>query len=389
MKKQFGNGAGRGVEIATRLAQSGVRFDTATGAVSVPVYQSATFAHPAPGQTTGYDYTRTGNPTRQALEEALAALDGGVGAYAFSSGMAAITAVMMLFDAGDHLIFGEDIYGGTYRLMDWILSKFNLSVSYVDTADPAAVEAAIQPETRAVFLETPSNPSLITTDIAAVASLAKKHRLLTVVDNTLMTPYLQQPLALGADLVVYSATKYLGGHNDVLAGVVVTNNNRLADELAVIQNGAGFVLAPHDAWLLLRGLKTLAVRMDRQQENAGRLARWLQAQPQVEKVLYPGLQDVHPQMAGPGAMLSFAVHSPELAREIIAGLQIITFAESLGGVESLITYPYLQTHADVPEQTRLRLGIHERLLRLSVGIEHYDDLRADLERALLSDKEGV
>lgn len=382
MEKRFGSGAGRGKEIATRLVQSGVRFDPATGAISVPIYQSATFAHPEPGISTGYDYSRTGNPTRQALEEAVAALDGGVGAYAFASGMAALTSVMMLFDAGDHLIFGEDIYGGTYRLMNWILSKFGLTVSYVDTTDLAAVENAITPDTKAVLLETPSNPSLITTDIAAVASLCKKHRLLTIVDNTLMTPYLQQPLSLGADVVVYSATKFLGGHNDLLAGLVVTNNNRLANELAVIQNGTGPVLAPHDAWLLLRGLKTLAVRMDRQQENAMHLAEWLQCQPQVEKVLYPGLQKLHPQAAGPGSMLSFTVHDENVAKTLIGKLEIITFAESLGGVESLITYPYMQTHADVPEETRKRLGIHERLLRLSVGIEHKEDLRDDLARAL-------
>lgn len=382
MEKRFGSGAGRGKEIATRLVQSGVRFDPATGAISVPIYQSATFAHPEPGISTGYDYSRTGNPTRQALEEAVAALDGGVGAYAFASGMAALTSVMMLFDAGDHLIFGEDIYGGTYRLMNWILSKFGLTVSYVDTTDLAAVENAITPDTKAVLLETPSNPSLITTDIAAVASLCKKHRLLTIVDNTLMTPYLQQPLSLGADVVVYSATKFLGGHNDLLAGLVVTNNNRLANELAVIQNGTGPVLAPHDAWLLLRGLKTLAVRMDRQQENAMHLAEWLQCQPQVEKVLYPGLQKLHPQAAGPGSMLSFTVHDENVAKTLIGKLEIITFAESLGGVESLITYPYMQTHADVPEETRKRLGIHERLLRLSVGIEHKEDLRDDLACAL-------
>lgn len=382
MDKRFGSGAGRGKEMATRLVQSGVRFDPATGAVSVPIYQSATFAHPAPGISTGYDYTRTGNPTRQALEEALAALDGGVGSFAFSSGMSAITAVMMLFDAGDHLILGEDIYGGTYRLMDWILSKFNLTVSYVDTTDLEAVKSAIMPQTRALLLETPSNPSLITTDIASAASLCKEHRLLTVVDNTLMTPYLQQPLSLGADLVVYSATKYLGGHNDLLAGVVVTGNKRLADELAVIQNGIGSVLAPHDAWLLLRGLKTLAIRMDKQQENARYLAAWLQTHPKVEKVLYPGLNELHPQTAGPGAMLSFTVHDEEVAKKLVSRLKIITFAESLGGVESLITYPYLQTHADVPKETRKRLGIHERLLRLSAGIEHKEDLRTDLERAL-------
>jgi cystathionine gamma-synthase len=382
MSKKFGNAAGRGREIQTRLVQSGVRFDVETGSVSVPIYQSATFAHPAPGKSTGYDYTRMGNPTRQALEEAMASLDGGVGAFAFASGMAAITAVMLLFETGDHLILSEDLYGGTYRLMDWIMSKFGLTVSYVDTTDLQAIAAAITPETKAVLLETPSNPSLKTTDIAAVAALCRKNRMLTIVDNTLMTPYLQQPLLVGAELTVYSATKYLGGHNDLLAGIVVAASPRLADELTVIQHAAGPVLAPHDSWLLLRGLKTLAVRMDRQQQNAQYLARWLQRHPQVESVLYPGLRELHPQAKGPGAMLSFAVRDRKLAGEFMSRLEIITFAESLGGVESLITYPYLQTHADVPAETRERLGIHDRLLRLSVGIEHYHDLQADLERAL-------
>lgn len=382
MEKRFGSGAGRGKELATRLVQSGVRFDPATGAVSVPIYQSATFAHPAPGDSTGYDYTRTGNPTRQALEEALAALDGGVRAFAFASGMAALTSVAFLFENGDHLILGEDLYGGTYRLMDWILVKFGLSATYVDTTNIAEIQQALRPETRAVIYETPSNPSLNVSDIATISAFCREKRILSVVDNTLMTPYLQRPLELGADIVVYSATKYLGGHNDLLAGVVVTNSQRLADELATIQNGTGPVLAPHDSWLLLRGLKTLAIRLDRQQENALTLARWLQKQPQVEKVLFPGLGELHPQTAGPGAMLSFTLYDETLAEKLIARLEIITFAESLGGVETLITYPYLQTHADVPEETRNRLGIHERLLRLSVGIEHVADLRADMERAL-------
>jgi len=382
VNRKFGSGAGRGRKIATKLVQSGVKFDTDTGAVSVPIYQSATFAHPAPGKSTGYDYARMGNPTRQALEEALAALDGCESAFAFSSGMAAIMAVMLLFETGDHLIFGEDLYGGTYRLMDWVLSKFGLTVSYVDTTNLAAVASAVTPKTRAVLLETPSNPNLKITDIAAVAALCRKKRILTVVDNTLMTPYLQRPLSLGADLVVYSATKYLGGHNDLLAGAVLTANPRLADELTVIQQASGPVLAPHDAWLLLRGLKTLAVRMDRQQENAQYLAEWLQKHRAVEYVLYPGLHELHPQADGPGAMLSFTLRDGELAKHLMSGLEIITFAESLGGVESLITYPYLQTHADLPEETKKRLGIHERLLRLSVGIEHCEDLQADLERAL-------
>ncbi|MDW7651649.1 MAG: PLP-dependent aspartate aminotransferase family protein [Bacillota bacterium] len=380
----FGTGEGHGRALATRIVQSGVRFDQATGAVSVPIYQSATFRHPLPGESTGFDYTRIGNPTRQALEEAFAALDQAAGAFAFSSGMAAITAVAFLFESGDHLILGEEIYGGTYRLMDWILAKFGLTVSYVDTADPVAVEQAIRTETRVVFLETPSNPLLRLTDIAAIARLCKKRRILTIVDNTLLTPYLQRPLALGADIAVYSATKYLGGHNDLLAGLVTVANEKLAQDLAVIQQGAGFVLAPQDSWLLLRGLKTLAVRMDRQQENAQALAAWLREHPQVERVYYPGLdgnQEII-QSDGTGAMLSFSVKDAKLAGRVTERLQLITFAESLGGVESLITYPYLQTHADMPAEVRSRLGIHDRLLRLSVGIEHLSDLQADLRAAL-------
>ena len=383
-KKNFASGAGAGQELATRLVQSGVRFDQATGAVSVPIYQSATYRHPTLGETTGFDYTRISNPTRQALEESFAALEGAKSAFSFASGMAAITAVMLLFEAGDHVILGEEIYGGTYKLMDWILSKFNLTVSYVDTTDLVALEAAILPETRAVLLESPSNPLMKITDIAAVAKLCKKHRVLTVVDNTLMTPYLQRPLELGADLVVYSATKYLGGHNDLLAGLVATGSARLAADLALIQQGAGFVLAPQESWLLLRGMKTLGVRMDRQQDNARQLAAWLKNHPEVETVYFPpdNGADVSAQAAGPGAMISFSVKDAALAKDVVNRLQVITFAESLGGVESLITYPYLQTHADMPEDTRKRLGIHQRLLRLSVGIEHINDLQADLEQAL-------
>ena len=383
-KKIFGSGAGAGQELATRLVQSGVRFDEATGAVSVPIYQAATYRHPAPGETTGFDYTRIGNPTRQALEESFAAMEGAEAAFSFASGMAAITAVMLMFEAGDHVILGEEIYGGTYKLMDWILSKFHLTVSYVDTTDLAALEAAILPETRAVFLETPSNPLMRATDIAAVAKLCKRHRVLTVVDNTLMTPYLQRPLLFGADLVVYSASKYLGGHNDLLAGLVATKSARLAADLAMIQQGAGFVLAPQESWLLLRGMKTLAVRLDRQQENAEKLARWLQSHSAVEKVYYPQFNggDVPGQADGPGAMISFSVKDEALAKDVVNRLHVITFAESLGGVESLITYPFLQTHADMPEETRERLGIHQRLLRLSVGIEHISDLQADLAQAL-------
>ncbi len=372
-QQRFGSGCGRGKELSTRLVQSGVRFDTVTGAISVPIYQSATFAHPGLGLSTGYDYTRMGNPTRQALEEALADLEGGHSAYAFASGLSALTAVFLMFKAGDHLLLGEDLYGGTYRLLDSVFSRFGLTASYVDTTDPAAVAAAFRPETRAMLLESPSNPMLKTSDLATIARLCRERGVLSIVDNTLMTPYLQRPLELGCDLVVHSATKYLGGHNDLLAGVVVARDERLAEEVAFVQNASGPVLAPHDCWLLLRGLKTLAVRLDRQQENAAALAEWLEAHPLVEAVYYPGM----------GAMLSFRVVDPALVAQVLGSVQVISFAESLGGVESLVTYPLEQTHADVPEETRRRLGIDERLLRISVGIEDISDLRADLEQALV------
>lgn len=372
-QQRFGSGRGRGKELSTRLVQSGVRFDTVTGAISVPIYQSATFAHPGLGLSTGYDYTRMGNPTRQALEEALADLEGGHSAYAFASGLSALTAVFLMFKAGDHLLLGEDLYGGTYRLLDSVFSRFGLTASYVDTTDPAAVAAAFRPETRAMLLESPSNPMLKITDLATIAQMCRERGVLSIVDNTLMTPYLQRPLELGCDLVVHSATKCLGGHNDLLAGVVVARDERLAEEVAFVQNASGPVLAPHDCWLLLRGLKTLAVRLDRQQENAAALAEWLEAHPLVEAVYYPGM----------GAMLSFSVVDPALVAQVLGGVQVISFAESLGGVESLVTYPLEQTHADVPEETRRRLGIDERLLRISVGIEDISDLRADLEQALV------
>jgi len=371
-QKKFGSARGRGRELSTRLVQSGVRFDTATGAVSVPIYQSATFAHPGLGLSTGYDYTRSGNPTRQALEEALADLEGGHAAYCFASGLSALTAVFMLFKAGDHLLLGEDLYGGTYRLMNSIFARFGLTAGYVDTTDPAAVEASIQPATKALLLESPSNPMLKLSNLERIAQLCRERGVLSMVDNTLLTPYLQRPLELGCDLVVHSATKYLGGHNDLLAGVVVAGNEQLAREVAFVQNASGPVLAPFDCWLLLRGLKTLAVRLERQQENAAMLAKWLEKHPLVETVYYPGL----------GAMLSLRLKAAEFVSQVLGRVQVISFAESLGGVESLITYPLQQTHADVPEATRLRLGIDDRLLRLSVGLEHINDLCGDLEQAL-------
>jgi len=371
VQKPYTGAQGRGRELSTRLVQGGVRFDKITGSLNVPIYQSATFAHSALGVSTGYDYTRSGNPTRQAVEEVLADLEGGSAAYCFSSGMAALTAVFMLFKNGDHLLLGEDLYGGTYRLVDRIFARFGITASYVDTTDLTAVKESLRSETKAIIFESPSNPMLKLSDIKNIAQICRERGVLSVVDNTLLTPYLQRPIELGCDLVVHSATKYLGGHNDLLAGVVVARDERLAHELAFVQNACGPVLAPFECWLLLRGLKTLSIRLDRQQENARILAEWLKKQQPIEEVFYPNV----------GAMISFRLKDSELVKRVLERVRIISFAESLGGVESLITYPLLQTHSEVPEQTRHRLGIDERLLRLSVGIEDVNDLCEDLEQA--------
>lgn len=376
------------MQLETLLVQIGVGVDTATGSISMPIYQTATFRHPALGQSTGFDYSRTSNPTRKVLEDGLAILEGGCRGLAFASGMAAITAVLYLFRPGDHLLVCEDLYGGTYRLLNHVAVNYGLKFSLVDTTDLEAVKKAIQDNTKAIFLETPTNPLMKITDIAAIAALAKEHGLLTIVDNTFMTPYLQRPLDLGADLVVHSATKYLGGHNDVVLGAVVAAREDLAERLAFIQNTVGAVPGPQDCWLVIRGLKTLAVRLDRAQANASYLAFWLARHPLVTKVYYPGLPE-HPghevalrQARGFGAMLSFEVARPELVEQILSRVKVISFAESLGGVESLITFPERQTHAEIPEELRRKLGINDRLLRLSVGLEDPSDLRADLEQAL-------
>ena len=370
------------------LAQAGRDHAEPTGAVSCPIYQTATFRHPALGESTGYDYSRTANPTRSALESVAARLESGAGAAAFASGLAAITATLFLFRPGDHLVVSEDLYGGTYRLLEQVFSTYGLSATYVDTSDLGAVEAATRPATRALFVETPSNPLMRISDLRALAALARSRGILAICDNTFMTPYLQQPLELGWDLVVHSATKYLGGHNDLVAGLVVARDAELVERIRYIQNALGGILGPQDSWLLLRGLKTLAVRLDRQQESARRIAEWLRGHPAVVEVHFPGLADhpgreVHFQQArGAGGMLSFSLGSAAQVEGVLAGLRLISFAESLGGVESLITFPARQTHADIPAEVRARLGVTDRLLRLSVGIEAVEDLLLDLEQAL-------
>ena len=384
------------MRIETILAHAGLCTDETTGAVSTPIYQTATFRHPALGVSTGYDYSRTINPTRQALERVMAELEAGDRGFAFASGMAAITALLMSFSSGDHMIVSDDLYGGTYRVFERIFRQFGLAVTYADTSHSAAVlDAVIPGKTRAIFIETPTNPLMKITDLEEIVRLARSNGLLTIVDNTFMTPFLQRPLEFGVDAVVHSGTKYLGGHNDLLAGTVVTRSAELSDRLAFIQNSTGAVLGPQDSWLMLRGLKTLALRVERQQENAQKIAEWLTRHDKVKEVCYPGLP-AHPghciqqkQSSGFGAMLSFRAPDAFWAERVINRVKVITFAESLGGVESLITYPVRQTHGDIPVEIRDRIGVTDDLLRLSVGIEHVDDLIQDLEQALQEKTEVI
>jgi cystathionine gamma-synthase len=363
------------------------KFDT-TGAVAVPIFASATFAHPGVGQSTGFDYSRSLNPTAVHLEDTIAALEGGSHAVAFSSGMAAVSALMELFSPGDHVIASDDLYGGTFRLFSHISQKNGVKFSYA--AALKDLEKEITTSTKAVFIETPSNPMMRVTDIAAAAAITKKNNALLIVDNTFLTPYFQQPFSLGADVVLHSGTKYLGGHNDTLSGLLVVKDLDLSEKLRFIAKTTGGCLSPFDSFLIIRGIKTLAIRMERQQETALKIAHWLMKQSEVKKVHYPGLKD-HPdyeissrQASGFGGMLSFSVRSGQTASKILESVKIIKYAESLGGVESLITYPVLQTHADIPERERNARGIDDCLLRLSVGLEASDDLIADLNQALKS-----
>ncbi len=374
--------------IETILAHAGACWDDKTGAVSMPVYQTATFRHQALGQSTGYDYSRSGNPTRAALEETMALVEGGERGLAFSSGMAAIDCVLRLFRPGDSIIATEDPYGGTFRLLQNVYREIGVEVVFADTSDLKAVARAMDAQAKAIFVESPTNPLLKVADIRALSRAARDRGILTVVDNTFLTPWFQRPLALGADVVIYSATKYLSGHNDVLAGLLVTTSKELGERLYFYQNSVGAVPGPWDCWLVLRGLKTLPLRMDRQQQNAVALAEWLERQPQVAKVLYPGLK-THPghellksQSTGFGSIISFEVKDAGLVPKVLSAVKVFLFAESLGGVESLITFTAAQTHADMGPEVRSKLGINDRLLRLSVGIEAKEDLIDDLKEAL-------
>jgi cystathionine gamma-synthase/cystathionine beta-lyase len=372
----------------TRLVQLGVGIDERTGAISPPIHLSATYRHPGVGESTGYDYTRSINPTREVLEKGLAELEGGARGLAFSSGMAALTTFFLHFSHGDHLVVSEDLYGGTYRVLDQIFANFGLIVTYVDTTNTDAVAEAVTEQTKALLIETPGNPLLGIADLAALGQLCRERKLLFAVDNTFLSPILQRPFEFGADVVIYSATKYLGGHNDLCAGVLVAREEDLGERLYFLQNSTGAILPPLDCWLLLRSLKTLSLRIERHCKNALVIALWLEQQPKITDIYYPGLKR-HPghelsrrQASGFGGMISFRVESEELARRVLKRLRLISFAESLGGVESLMTLPAVQTHGDIPEAERQRLGICERLLRLSVGTESPEDIIADLEQAL-------
>ncbi|MVO98987.1 aminotransferase class I/II-fold pyridoxal phosphate-dependent enzyme [Paenibacillus lutrae] len=376
------------MNIESRLAQIGSVSEPVTGAVSFPVYQATAFRHPKLGESTGFDYARTKSPTRKVLEDAIADLESGDAGFACSSGMAALQTIFTLFSQGDHLIVSLDLYGGTYRLLEQIMSRFGVSASYVDTNDVEALEEAYLPNTKAVLIETPTNPLMMVTDLELVCSWAKSKNVLTIVDNTLLTPYLQRPIELGADIVIHSASKYLGGHNDVLAGLIVTKGQELSEQMAFLHNSIGAVLGPQDSWLLMRGMKTLALRMERHEQNATAIALYLDEHPLVAEVFYPGLES-HPghavqkkQSSGNTGIFSFKMKDARLIEPILRHVKLIAFAESLGGVESLMTYPAVQTHADIPLEIREKVGVDDRLLRFSVGIEHVDDLITDLAQAI-------
>ena len=371
--------------ISVRGASGG---DSVTGSISYPIYQSTTFKHPELNKSTGYDYSRTNNPTREEVERTICLLEEGTEALAFSTGVAAITACFHLFKPGDHIIVSEDLYGGTFRLFNDIYSVFGIKSTFVNTTSLDNIKEAITDETKAIFIETPSNPLMRVSDISNISYLCKKNKLILIVDNTFLTPYFQKPLLLGADIVIHSGTKFLGGHNDVLSGFLIANDKDIISKLRIVQNSTGATLSAFDSWLLLRGLKTLSIRLDKSQENAIIIANYLKRNENIEKVYYVGLEDHEGynvnivQSTGYGSMISFKVKKVSLVSKLLKKLEVISFAESLGGVETLITYPFTQTHVDMPNDLKHRLGVDERLLRLSVGIENINDLLDDLKSVL-------
>jgi len=374
--------------LATRAIHAGQQPDPLAGAVMFPIYQTSTYVQEGLGKHKGYEYARTSNPTRQVLERNVAALEGGTHGFAFSSGMAAVDSALKLLSAGDHVVCGENVYGGVHRLMNNILARMGLAFTFVDTRDPAAVEAAVTPATKLLYAETPTNPMMSLADLTALGAIAKAHHLLFVVDNTFATPVFQRPLEHGADIVVHSTTKYLNGHSDMVGGMLVTNDDELAERIAYIQNAAGAVPGPFDCWLALRGTKTLPLRMRQHDANGRKIAAWLAQDRRVSAVFYPGLAS-HPQhelaqrqMSGFGGMMSIETGSLERAGRMVERVRLFVLAESLGGVESLIGHPATMTHAAVPQVMREAMGLTDGLVRLSVGIEDVDDLIADLDQAL-------
>ena len=375
-------------EIESAVIHGGIYGDKTTGSVNVPIFQTSTYEQIALGQNTGWEYSRTGNPTRAALEALIAELEKGVAGFAFGSGMAAITAVLSLFKSGDKIIISSNVYGGTFRVLDKVFNNFGLKYSIEDTTNISELEKKITSDVKAILIESPANPLLTITDISAISKLAKKHDILSIVDNTFMTPYLQRPIELGADIVIHSATKYLGGHSDLVAGLVVVNTKELADKIAFIQNATGGILGPFDSFLLIRGIKTLSVRMDRHVSNAEKLAEYLNDNKSVKNVYYPGLKnaqgyDINKKQAkNGGAMISFELNENCDIKKFFSSLKLIALAESLGGVESLVCHPATMTHASIPYEIRQKIGITDSLIRLSVGIENISDLQNDLEQAI-------
>lgn len=380
--------------INTALIHGGISIDERTGAVNVPIYQTSAFKQDGLGKMRGYEYSRTGNPTREALEALIAELDEGYAGFAFASGMAATNTVLSLFEKGDRILISSNVYGGTFRILDKVFNHFGINYTISDTENPENFEKDITPDVKAVFIESPANPLMTITDIRAVSEIAHRHGLLVIVDNTFMTPYLQKPLLLGADITVYSATKYLGGHSDVVAGLITVKTKELADRIAFIQNAVGGVLPPFDSFLLIRGIKTLSVRMDRHVQNAKAAAKYLLENPAVKNVYYPGLESDKgyavnkSQAKNGGAMISFELKEDYDIKVFFESLELIMLAESLGGVESLVCHPSTMTHASIPEEIRHKVGITDGLIRLSIGIEDIGDILADLQQAIEKSRIG-
>ena len=375
-------------KIESALIHGGIYGDKTTGAVNVPIYQTSTYEQKGLGENTGWEYSRTGNPTRAALEALIAELEKGKAGFAFGSGMAAITAVLSLFETGDRVIISSNVYGGTFRVLDKVFKNFKIGYEIVDSTDLGLLDSKVTDDVKAIIVESPANPLLTITDLKGVADIAKKHNILSIVDNTFMTPYLQRPIEFGVDIVVHSATKYLGGHSDLVAGLVVVNDDELAKRLAFIQNSTGGVLGPFDSFLLIRGIKTLGVRLDRHVENAEKAAEFLKNNKAVKNIYYPGLKDAQGyeinrrQAKNGGAMISFELYENYDIRKFFKSLKLIALAESLGGVESLVCHPASMTHASIPKEVRDKVGITDGLIRLSIGIENIDDILKDLDNAI-------